>query len=94
MRGGAIPVGGFVSPGEKEALRALAALPRARVIRLLPFGLKDWKPHGRQLENLAGSRLLVLSCFPEAVEGCNWENCHFNNAVAAAVAAALPGAGS
>lgn len=94
VRGGAIPVGGFVSPGEKEALRALAALPRARVIRLLPFGLKDWKPHGRQLENLAGSRLLVLSCFPEAVEGCNWENCHFNNAVAAAVAAALPGAGS
>ena len=90
VRRGAIPIGGFISPGEKEALRAFASLPRARVIRLLPYGLKEWKPHGRQLENLAESRLLLLSAFPEEVEGCNWDNCHRNNEIAAAIAAAMP----
>ena len=87
---GAIPIGGFISPGEKAALKAFAAMPRTRVIRLLPFGLKDFRPHGRQLENLALSKLLILSAFPEEVEGCNWDNCHWNNGVAAAIAAALP----
>ena len=90
VRRGAIPIGGFISPGEKEALRAFASLPRARVIRLLPYGLKEWKPHGRQLDNLAESRLLLLSAFPEEVEGCNWDNCHRNNEIAAAIAAAMP----
>lgn len=65
-------------------------VPRARVIRLLPYGLKEWKPHGRQLENLAESRLLILSAFPEEVEGCNCDNCHRNNEIAAAIAAAKP----
>jgi hypothetical protein len=74
---GAIPIGGFISPGEKAALKAFATMPRTRVIRLLPFGLKDFRPHGRQLENLALSRLLILSAFPEEVEGCNWDNCHW-----------------
>lgn len=83
---GAIPIGGFISPGEKEALRSFVEIPKARVIRLLPYGLKDFRPHGRQLENLAESRLLILSAFPEEVEGCNWDNCHWNNGVAAAIA--------
>lgn len=90
VRRGAIPIGGFISPGEKAALKAFAELPKARVIRLLPYGLKDFRPHGRQLENLAESRLLILSAFPEEVEGCNWDNCHWNNGVAAAIAAASP----
>ena len=90
VRHGAIPIGGFISPGEKEALRSFAEVPRARVIRLLPYGLKDFRPHGRQLENLAESRLLILSAFPEEVEGCNWDNCHWNNGVATAIAAATP----
>ena len=90
VRRGAIPIGGFISPGEKAALKAFAALPRTRIIRLLPYGLKDFRPHGRQLESLASSRLLILSAFPEEVEGCNWDNCHWNNRVAAAVAAAAP----
>lgn len=90
VRHGAIPIGGFISPGEKEALRSFAEIPRARVIRLLPYGLKDFRPHGRQLENLAESRLLILSAFPEEVEGCNWDNCHWNNVVAAAIAATTP----
>ena len=87
---GAIPIGGFISPGEKEALRAFSQIPHVRVIRMLPYGLKEWKPHGRQLENLAESRLLLLSAFPEEVEGCNWDNCHRNNDLAAAIAAARP----
>ena len=83
---GAIPIGGFISPGEKEALRAFSKIPRVRVIRMLPYGLKEWKPHGRQLENLAESRLLILSAFPEEVQGCNWDNCHRNNDLARAIA--------
>ena len=90
VRHGAIPIGGFISPGEKAALKAFAEIPRVRVIRLLPYGLKDFRPHGRQLENLAESRLLILSAFPEEVEDCNWDNCHWNNGVAAAIAAATP----
>ena len=85
---GAIPIGGFISPGEKAALREFARIPQMRVIRLLPYGLKDWKPHGRQLESLAESRLLILSAFPEEAEGCNWGNCHRNNDFAAAIAMA------
>ena len=88
VRHGAIPIGGFISPGEKAALKAFSELPKTRVIRLLPYGLKDFRPHGRQLENLAESRLLILSAFLEEVEGCNWDNCHWNNGVAAAIAAA------
>lgn len=90
VRRGAIPIGGFISPGERDALKAFSEIPRVRVIRLLPYGLKDWKTHGRQLENLAESRLLVLSAFPEEVEGCNWDNCHRNNGLAAAIATARP----
>ena len=90
VKRGAIPIGGFISPGEKEALRAFSHIPHVRVIRMLPYGLKEWKPHGRQLENLAESRLLLLSAFPEEVEGCNWDNCHRNNDLAAAIAAARP----
>ena len=88
VKRGAIPIGGFISPDEKQALKEIAALPKARVIRLLPYGLKEFKPHGRQLENLAESRLLILSAFPEALQGCNYANCHANNALACAVAQA------
>ena len=83
---GAIPISGFISPGERAALRTFATIRGVRVIRLLPFGLKDFRPHGRQLENLAESRLLVLSAFPQSVEGCNWDNCHRNNDFARAIA--------
>ena len=83
---GAIPIGGFISPGERAALRTFATIRGVRVIRLLPFGLKDFRPHGRQLENLAESRLLVLSAFPQDVEGCNWDNCHRNDAFERAIA--------
>ncbi len=87
---GAVPIGGFVSPGERKALQAIAQVPRARVIRLLPFGLKEFTPHGRQMENIATSRLLILSAFPEAVEGCHYDNCHLNNDIAHRIAAQMP----
>ena len=38
-RHGHIPVSGFISPGEKEALRRLKAEPRTRFIKLLPCAL-------------------------------------------------------
>ena len=86
VRHGAIPIGGFISPGEKRALQAIAGIPTARVIRLLPYGLQEYTPHGRQLESLAESRLLILSAFPQTVEGCHYDNCHVNNVIAQTVA--------
>lgn len=78
---GAIPVGGFISPGEREVARRIATLPRARIIKLLPWGLKRYKPSGDVATRwLASGRTLVLSGFPdsEPVE-CRRMNCLQNN---------------
>lgn len=65
-RRGHIPVSGFISPGEKEALRRLKEEPRARFIRLLPFALPPrYDPSAEDSRELAADRLLILSGFPE-----------------------------
>ena len=65
-RHGHIPVSGFISPGEKEALRRLKAEPRARFIKLLPCALPPrYDPSAEDSRELAADRLLILSGFPE-----------------------------
>ena len=80
-RSGATLIGGFISPGEKEVAKGLLEIPGAKVICLLPFGLKGYKPHGVAVKRLAESLTLVLSGFPESVPATpiNYENCHLNN---------------
>ena len=80
-RGGATLIGGFISPGEKEVAKGMLGIPNAKVICLLPFGLKGYKPHGVAVRRLAESKTLVLSGFPESVPATpiNYENCHLNN---------------
>ena len=61
-----IPVSGFISPGEKEALRRLKAEPRTRFIKLLPCALPPrYDPSAEDSRELAADRLLILSGFPE-----------------------------
>ncbi len=36
---GTIPIGGFISPGEREVATEVAKMPRARIIKLIPWGL-------------------------------------------------------
>ena len=43
---GAVLIGGFISPGEREVAKGVARLPKARIVCLLPYGLKDYKPKG------------------------------------------------
>lgn len=63
---GGVPVSGFISPGEKEALRRLKAEPRARFIKLLPAALTPrYDPSAEDSRELAARRLLILGCFPE-----------------------------
>ena len=63
---GHVPVSGFISPGEKEALRRLKAEPRARFIKLLPCALPPrYDPSAEDSRELAADRLLLLSGFPE-----------------------------
>ena len=65
-RHGHIPVSGFISPGEKEALRRLKAEPRTRFIKLLPCALPPrYDPSAEDSRELAADRLLILSGFPE-----------------------------
>lgn len=85
---GAILIGGFISPGEKEVARQVAQLPNARIIYLLPHGMAHYKPHGRAIDRIADSRTLVLSGFGDEVpeSPINYDNCHLNNDLAAMIA--------
>lgn len=65
-RRGMVPVSGFISPGEREALRRLKAEPLARVVKLLPHALPDrYDPSAEDSRELAAGRMLILSAFPD-----------------------------
>ena len=59
-----VPVSGFISPGEKEALRRLKAEPRARFVKLLPYTLPSrYDPSAEDSREIAAGRMLILSPF-------------------------------
>ena len=59
---GWVPVSGFISPGEKEALRRLKGEPKARFIKLLPSALPDrYDPSAEDSREIAAGRLAILS---------------------------------
>ena len=65
-RHGMIPVSGFISPGEKEALRQLKAEPRARVVKLLPYALPPrYDPSAEDSREIAAGRMVILSPFSD-----------------------------
>ena len=88
-RSGAVLIGGFISPGEKEVAKGVLEIVGAKVVCLLPYGLKGYKPHGIAVKRLAESQTLVLSGFPESVPATpiNYVNCHLNNDWARLIAA-------
>ena len=85
---GAILIGGFISPGEKEVARRISTLPHARVVYLLPHGMAHYKPRGKAVERIANSRTLVLSGFSDEIPETpiSYNNCHFNNDLAHKIA--------
>ena len=67
-RCGMIPVSGFLSPGEKEALRRLKEEPHARFIKMRPCALPPhYDPSAEDSRELAADRLLIISGFPQSV---------------------------
>ena len=63
---GKIPVSGFISPGEREALRRLKATPGTRFVKLLPYALPPcYDPSAEDSREIAAGRLVLLSAFPE-----------------------------
>ena len=67
-RRGMIPVSGFLSPGEKEALRRLKEEPHARFIKMRPCALPPhYDPSAEDSRELAADRLLIISGFPQSV---------------------------
>ena len=78
---GGIPVGGFISPGERRVAVEIAKLPRARIIKLEPWGLKRYKPAGSTAARwLADGRALILTGFPDDEPAeCRRSNCLKNN---------------
>ena len=65
-RRGMVPVSGFISPGEREALRRLKAEPRARFVKLLPHALPSrYDPSAEDSREIAAGRLIILSAFPD-----------------------------
>ena len=81
-------IGGFISPGEKEVARRVVGVTEAKIICLMPHGLRDYKPHGLAVRRLAEGTTLVLSGFPDSVPArpISYGNCHLNNAWATAIA--------
>lgn len=81
VKRGAIPIGGFISPGERDLARQVAKLPRARIIKLLPWGLKRYKPSVDTATRwLATGRTLILTGFPDSEPvACQRQNCLMNN---------------
>ena len=66
---GAIPVSGFISPGEVELLRRLKATPGTRFIKTVPYALpKRYDPSAEDSRELAAHRMLILSGFPQSME--------------------------
>lgn len=88
-RRGMVPVSGFISPGEKEALRRLKLEPRARFVKMLPYGLPPkYDPSAEDSRELAAHRLLILSGFPQSVRddrAAFRRNCLAMNDLAAAI---------
>jgi len=81
VKQGAIPVGGYISPGERKVAEEVVKMSRSRIIKLEPWGLKRYKPHGNVAARwMASGRTLILSGFPdyEPVQ-CRRENCLKNN---------------
>ena len=67
-RRGMIPVSGFLSPGEKEALRRLKEEPHARFIKMRPCALPPhYDPSAEDSRELAADRLLIISGFPQSI---------------------------
>ena len=65
-RHGMVPVSGFISPGEKAALRRLKAEPSARFVKLLPHALPArYDPSAEDSREIAAGRLVILSAFPD-----------------------------
>ena len=63
---GAIPVSGFISPGEKEVLRRLKAEAHVRFVKIVPFALPArYDPSAEDSRELAGDRLAIVSLQPE-----------------------------
>ncbi len=61
---GAIPVSGFISPGERELLRRLKAAPETHFIKVLPCQLPPYyDPSAEDSRELAADRMLLLSGF-------------------------------
>jgi REP element-mobilizing transposase RayT len=81
VKQGAIPIGGFISSGEREVADEVTKLPRSRIIKLLPWGLARYKPSGDTATRwLASGRALVLTGFPDGEpEECRRQNCLKNN---------------
>ena len=101
---GWVPVSGFISPGEKEALRRLKAEPKARFIKLLPSALPDrYDPSAEDSREIAAGRLAILSAAhgtaaisslamkrdPSAARAFR-RNCLEMNDIAAALCEAMP----
>ena len=88
-RSGMIPVSGFLSPGEKEALRRLKAEPLARFIKMRPCALPPkYDPSAEDSRELAADRMLILSGFPQSVADAGAifrANCLAMNEMAAAI---------
>lgn len=63
---GWVPVSGFISPGEVEALRRLKVTPGTRFIKMLPCALPPrYDPSAEDSRELAADRLLILSGFAD-----------------------------
>ena len=88
---GLVPVSGFISPGEKELLRRLKAVPGTRFAKMVPFSLPPrYDPSAEDSRELAADRMLILSGFPQGTPDSRESlraRCNIMNDLAATICA-------
>lgn len=75
VRAGAVAVGGFVSPAEKQVARQLARLPELKVVRVVPFSLHNYPLTEAVKQRLRDGRTLLLSGCAEGDSAITRANC-------------------
>ena len=75
VRAGAVAIGGFVSPPEKQVAQQLARIPDLKIVRVVPFSLYGYPLTEHVKARIRAGKTLLLSGCPKVVTTLTRANC-------------------
>ena len=75
VRAGAVAIGGFVSPPEKQVAHQLARIPELKIVRVVPFSLYGYPLSEHVQARIRAGKTLLLSGCPKVVTALTRANC-------------------